>query len=95
MFNTAQSSSLLILYNPQIHENIFPILARIVRDIFAIPAVSVSVERLFSSCKHTMSDARSSFKATKAAQTVITKEWLKRGLDANYLDGVSIWRKAD
>lgn len=42
-----------------------------------------------------MSDARSSFKAMKAARTVITKEWLKRGLGegANYLDGVSIWRQ--
>ena len=34
---------------PQIHTVDFPVLARIVRDILAIPGVSISVERLFSS----------------------------------------------
>lgn len=70
-----------------------PVLSVAARDIFAIPAVSVSVERLFSSCKHTMSDVRSSLTADRASRTVVTKEWLKNGLgvDVRYLDGVSIW----
>ncbi len=50
------------------------------RDIFAIPAASVSVERLFSSAKKTLTDARSSMSAETAAKTILTKEWLKKGL---------------
>ena len=36
-------------FAPQIHTVDFPVLARIARDILAIPGVSISVERLFSS----------------------------------------------
>jgi hypothetical protein len=70
----------------------FPVLSRIARDILAIPAVSVSVERLFSSSKHTLSDSRSSLSAESASITVIAKEWLKRdfGDNVNFLDGVNI-----
>lgn len=75
------------------HGHIFPVLARIARDVLAIPGVSVSVERLFSSSKHTMSDTRSSLLASSASKTVVSKHWLKRGLgaDIHYLDEVSIW----
>jgi hypothetical protein len=70
----------------------FPVLSRIARDILAIPAVSVSVERLFSSSKHTLSDSRSSLSAESASITIIAKEWLKRdfGDNVNFLDGVNI-----
>ncbi|KAJ7740685.1 hypothetical protein DFH07DRAFT_751407, partial [Mycena maculata] len=51
-------------------------------DILAIPGVSTSVEHLFSSVKHTLSDARSSMTAETAAVDIVTKEWLlKSGLD--------------
>ncbi|KAJ7768651.1 hypothetical protein DFH07DRAFT_736314, partial [Mycena maculata] len=50
-------------------------------DILPIPGVSISVEHLFSSVKHTLSDARSSMTAETAAVNIVTKEWLKPGLD--------------
>jgi hypothetical protein len=63
------------------------VLARIARDILAIPGVSISVERLFSSSKHTLSDSRSSLTAESASKTIVTKEWLRKGLGdrVNYL----------
>ncbi|KIK74772.1 hypothetical protein PAXRUDRAFT_174658, partial [Paxillus rubicundulus Ve08.2h10] len=62
----------------------FPVLSRIVQDILAIPAISISVERLFSSSKHTLSDSCSSLTAESTSLTVISKEWLKLG----YSDGI-------
>ncbi|KAF9231811.1 hypothetical protein BU15DRAFT_55711 [Melanogaster broomeanus] len=58
----------------------------------AYAAVSVFVQRLFSSSKHTLSDARSSMIAETASATMITKEWLKLGFGQgiHYLNGVSI-----
>ncbi|KIK81076.1 hypothetical protein PAXRUDRAFT_156942, partial [Paxillus rubicundulus Ve08.2h10] len=66
------------------HSHTFPVLSRIARDILAIPAVSISVERLFSSSKHTLSDSRLSLTAESASLMVISKEWLKLG----YGDGI-------
>jgi hAT family C-terminal dimerisation region len=76
----------------QIHTVDFPVLARIARDILAIPGVSISVERLFSSSKHTLSDARSAMTAESASKTIVAKEWLKKGFGVgiNYLDDVRI-----
>jgi len=76
----------------QIHAVDFPVLALIARDILAIPGVSISVERLFSSSKHTLSDARSAMTAESASKTVVAKEWLKKGLGVgiNYLDDVHV-----
>ena len=70
----------------------FPVLARIARDILAIPGVSISVERLFSSSKHTLSDSRSSLSAESASKTVVAKEWLKNGFGEglDYLENVQI-----
>ncbi|KAJ6587702.1 hypothetical protein B0H10DRAFT_1925605 [Mycena sp. CBHHK59/15] len=57
-----------------------------------IPGVSIAVERLFSSSKHTMSDARSSMAASTASSTVVAKELLNAGFGEglDYLEGVSI-----
>jgi hypothetical protein len=58
----------------------------------AIPGVSISVEQLFSSSKHTLSDTRSSLMAMSASKTVVVKEWLKKGYGAgvNYLNDVHV-----
>ncbi|KIJ07766.1 hypothetical protein PAXINDRAFT_89869, partial [Paxillus involutus ATCC 200175] len=74
------------------HQTQFPMLSQITRDVLAIPGVSVSVERLFSSTKHTLTDSRSCMTATTASRTVVTKEWLKKGLGEgiDYLADVSI-----
>lgn len=76
----------------QMHGCNLPILARAARDVLAVPGVSIGVERLFSSCRHTLTDSRSSLTAVSAALTVITKEWMKRGWGDNiaYLTGMSI-----
>jgi len=68
----------------------FPVLAHIACDILAIPGVSISVERLFSSSKHTLSDTCSSLTAESASKTVVAKELLKKGFreGLNYLDDV-------
>jgi len=59
---------------------------------FGHSRVSISVEQLFSSSKHTLSDARSAMTAESASQAVIAKEWLKKGLriGINYLDNVRV-----
>ncbi|KAJ7021234.1 hypothetical protein C8F04DRAFT_892672, partial [Mycena alexandri] len=51
-----------------------------------------SVERLFSSLKHTLSDARSSMTAETTSIDIVTKEWRKSGLDKgiNYMDFIRI-----
>jgi hypothetical protein len=76
----------------QIHTVDFPVLARIACDILAIPGVSISIKRLFSSSKHTLSNAHSSMTAESASKTVIAKEWLKKGFGVgiNYLNDVHI-----
>jgi hypothetical protein len=68
----------------------FPMLSHIARDVLAIPGVSISVERLFSSSKHTLLDSRSSLAAKSASKTVVVKEWLKKGFgeDIHYLENV-------
>ena len=72
----------------QQHALDFPVLARIARDVLAIPGVSISVERLFSSSKQTLSDARSSLTTQSASKTVVAKELVKKGFGEglNYLD---------
>jgi hypothetical protein len=52
----------------------------VARDILAIPGVSISVERLFSSLKHTLSDTQSSMTVEMVSVDIVTKEWLKSGL---------------
>jgi len=74
------------------HANEFPVLSRIARDILAIPGVSISVERLFSSSNHTLSDTRSSMTAESASKTGVVKKWLKKGLGEgiDFLDGFQV-----
>lgn len=47
------------------HQKLFPLIASIARDVLAIPASNTSVERLFSSCKNTVTDKRTRLGAEK------------------------------
>ncbi|CAF1460814.1 unnamed protein product [Rotaria sordida] len=47
------------------HQKLFPLIASIARKILAIPASNTSVERLFSSCKNTITDKRTRLGAEK------------------------------
>jgi hypothetical protein len=64
------------------HENLgmLKYMGYVVRDIIAIPGVSVTIEHLFLSLRHTLSDTRSSMTAETASMDIVTKEWLKLGL---------------
>ena len=66
------------------------VLTHIACDILTITGVSILVEQLFSSSKHTLSDAWSSLSAESASKTVVSKEWLKNGFGEglDYLDNV-------
>ena len=70
-------------------------MAQVARDILAIPGVSISVERLFSSLKHTLSDARSSMTAETASVGIVTKKRSKSGLGegVNYMDFIKTHSK--
>jgi hypothetical protein len=66
------------------------VLVHIAHDILTIPGVSISVECLFSSSKHTLSDLHSSFIVESVSKTVVAKEGLKKGFgtEVNYLDKI-------
>jgi hypothetical protein len=83
---------MLISVSLQIHAVDFPILPPIAHDILAILGVSISIERLFLSSKHTLLDSHSAMMAESASKTVATKEWLKKGLGVgvNYLNNVRV-----
>ena len=76
----------------QIHTIDFPVLTCIACDILAIPGVRISVEQLFLSSKHVLSNAHSAMTAESASRTVVAKEWLKKGFGVgiNYFDDVRI-----
>ena len=82
----------LLAHLNQTHSFDYPVLSRIAQDVLAIPGVSISVEWLFSSSEHTLSDTCSSLTAVSALKTVVVKEWLKKGFgeDVNYLDNIRI-----
>jgi len=82
---------LLIHFN-QTHLSDYPILAHMARDILDIPGVSISVEWLFSSSKHTLSNAHSSMMVESTSKTITAKEWLKKGFgyEVHYLENVRI-----
>ncbi|CCO32612.1 hypothetical protein BN14_06675 [Rhizoctonia solani AG-1 IB] len=65
-----------------------PVLSRIARDILAVPATSVSVERLFSRCKLVMNDYRNMSFDT-ARQLITCQQWLEAGLGVDLPDFVS------
>ncbi|KZV91117.1 hypothetical protein EXIGLDRAFT_562179, partial [Exidia glandulosa HHB12029] len=64
----------------QKHELDFPILSRMARDFLAIPASSVSVERLFSAAGLLTTRERSSLSADTIRECMCTKMWIRQGL---------------
>ncbi|CCO37231.1 hypothetical protein BN14_11386 [Rhizoctonia solani AG-1 IB] len=70
------------------NESNLPVLSRIARDILAIPATSVSVERLFSQCKLVMSDYRN-MSIDTARQIITCQQWLEAGLGVDLPNFVS------
>ncbi len=64
----------------QIHAPKFPIIARMARDYLAIPATSVSVERVFSKSRHICSNLRSSLKEDTVKMALLVKVWIQSGL---------------
>ncbi|KAJ7733058.1 hypothetical protein DFH07DRAFT_755057 [Mycena maculata] len=71
-----------------------PFMVCVARDILAIPGVSISVECLFSSVKHTLLDACLSMTAETAVD-IVTKEWLKSGIvpGVDYMKFINTHRK--
>ncbi|KDN47307.1 hypothetical protein RSAG8_03786, partial [Rhizoctonia solani AG-8 WAC10335] len=65
----------------EIHHLHFPTVAHMARDFLCIPASSVSVERLFSSCKLTRTDVRSSMSFETARRRICCQNWMKVGVD--------------
>ncbi|CAE6471302.1 unnamed protein product, partial [Rhizoctonia solani] len=67
----------------EIYHTNFPTVGHMARDFLCIPASSVSVERLFSTCKLTMSDVRSSMSFETARRRICCQNWMKVGVDAD------------
>ncbi|QRV97935.1 Zinc finger, BED-type predicted [Ceratobasidium sp. AG-Ba] len=65
------------------HEVYFPVLSKVARDILAIPATSVSVERIFSRCRLVMSEYRHRMSVQTAREIVTCNSWLQAGLGAH------------
>ncbi|EIW75322.1 hypothetical protein CONPUDRAFT_66111, partial [Coniophora puteana RWD-64-598 SS2] len=59
------------------HAANFPVISCMARDFLAIPATSVSVERLFSSSHHLCRDSRSSMAASTITEVMCAKKWLE------------------
>ena len=72
--------SIFLISCVQIHAAEFPILARMARDFLAIPATSVSVERVFSKSWHICNNLRSSLKEKTITMALLTKVWIRSGL---------------
>ncbi|KIO15967.1 hypothetical protein M407DRAFT_86587, partial [Tulasnella calospora MUT 4182] len=63
------------------HSHDFPVISQMAKDFLAIPASSVSVERLFSSARHLCTDARSSLQARTITEAMCSKQWMKEGVE--------------
>lgn len=59
------------------HQNEYPILAAIARDILCVPATSVPVERLFSEAAHILTKLRCSLGDEKFRALICTNMWMK------------------
>lgn len=83
------------------YQTIFPTIASIARDVLAIPASNTSVERLFSSCKNTVTDKRTKLGAEKLNKLMFLKHNMHLAKEESHLDstetslGQTLKRKYD
>jgi hypothetical protein len=77
---TLASHSLTFLHGLQENSLAFPTLACMVRDFLAIPASSMSIERVFSQSCHICTDVQSSLKADTISKALLSKIWIWSGL---------------
>ncbi|EUC67570.1 HAT dimerization protein [Rhizoctonia solani AG-3 Rhs1AP] len=66
----------------KVHHLHFPTVGHMARDFLCIPTSSVSVKRLFSRCKLTISGVRSSMSFETARRRICCQHWMKAGVDA-------------
>ena len=64
----------------QVHAVNFPIITQMAQDYLAIPATSVTVERVFSKSHHICSNLHSSLKEKTITMALLTKVWIRNGL---------------
>ncbi|KAL8145710.1 hypothetical protein AgCh_003743 [Apium graveolens] len=73
----------------------FPVLARMARDILAIPTFSVASENSFSKCRRIITDTRSSLNDESIETLMCVKDWLPELKDGSSLclqdESVLIW----
>jgi hypothetical protein len=62
------------------HESDYPVLAKMVFDLFSIPGMSSDVERVFSQTNKLITDERNRLGATVVEAIECQKDWVTRGL---------------
>lgn len=62
------------------HQNVYPVLAAIARDVLCVPATSVPVERMFSEAAHVVTKTRCSLQDEKIRELVCINLWMKSDL---------------
>ena len=67
----------------------YPIMAKIARDVLAIPATTVDMEREFSIAADLATSKRSSMSAEQIRQLMCLKSWIEGGL----FNIVDYWEK--
>ncbi|KAK3146444.1 hypothetical protein QOZ80_3BG0266230 [Eleusine coracana subsp. coracana] len=70
-------ASLNILEHWKVHSTKYPILARMARDILAIPASTVASESAFSTGERVISDYRSSLKSDTVEALICLQDWIR------------------
>jgi len=66
-----------ILQYWKMHSGTYPTLARMARDILAVPASTVASESAFSSAERTVSDYRSRLKSETIEALICFQDWLR------------------
>lgn len=74
-FATMGQEDLNILQWWRQHENMFPILAKMARDVHSIPVSTVSSESAFSSSGRIIDDRRQSLKPEMVEALTVYKDW--------------------
>ena len=84
-----------LIISVQIHAAEFPIITQMALDYLAIPATSVSVEKVFSKSQHISSNIHSSLKENIITMALLTKVWIWSGLFKMMPPKIQQWRHGD